>query len=183
MPEDKVFKTVASIAATHRRNHPVDDDPDTPLFDLQAASVGRFIGKDVLPRDWVLKDFIAKGMAGLLISPGGTGKSQLLLELAVDVATGQQYFSPWAPSVPGQVVIISAEDEEDEVHRRFARLVRQFAADPDGGARIRLLAENLYIVPRVGESNLLTHEQDGEIVPTALVDRLLQTLAPLRTSG
>lgn len=179
LADGKVVKTVGSIASTHQRKHPSVEDPDTPLFDLQAASIGRFFGKDVKPRDWVLNDCIAKGTAGMLVSPGGAGKSQLLLQLAFDVATGHKYFSPWAPSKPGQVVIISAEDDEDELHRRCDRLLRNMGSDPDAGPRLHLLRENLYIVARVGENNLLTQEQDGKILPTALVERTYQTVAQL----
>ena len=56
LDEPKVIATVASLAGTHRRNHPVIHDPDAPLFDIKAASVARFIGKDVPRRDWVLED-------------------------------------------------------------------------------------------------------------------------------
>src|SRR5437773_1600427 len=141
LDETKVRDTVASIARTHARNHPSQEADDTPLFDLDAASVARFIGKDVPPRDWVLEDWLPRGKTALLVAPGGTGKSQLVLQLGYAIATGLDKYSPWKPGRAGQVVIIGAEDEEDEVHRRFERLFRADVTTDDAEQTLQLLRD------------------------------------------
>lgn len=45
LDSEKVRSTVANIARTHKRNHPPVVDNDTPLFDLNAASVSRYFDK------------------------------------------------------------------------------------------------------------------------------------------
>ena len=134
LPDAKIRETVASIARTHARNHPLEEVDDTPLFDLDAASVGRFIGKPVPARDWVLENCLPLGKVGLLVAPGGTGKSQLILQLGYAIATGLGKYTPWKPGKAGQVLIICAEDEEDELHRRFDRLL---TSDVQGRGRKR----------------------------------------------
>ena len=119
------------------------------------------------------------GKTALLVAPGGTGKSQFVLQLAYDIATGHQRFSPWAPIKAGQVLIIGAEDEEEEYQRRFARLLEAHALACDANDYIAALGENLYIVSRVGEDNLLTRARGKEVSQTGLDERIAKTVGPL----
>jgi RecA-family ATPase len=79
-------------------------------------------GKPVPAREWLVDDLIPSGTVTLLGGDGGTGKSLLSLQLAAAVALG----SPWiGRSVAGgKAVYISAEDDEDELHRRIADVAR-----------------------------------------------------------
>jgi RecA-family ATPase len=97
--------------------------------------------------------------------------------LAFDIATGTKRDSPWAPGPAGQVVIIGAEDENEEFHRRFDRLLQPSVLDRDLIDTIDLLKKNLFIVPRVGEDNLMTSDHGGEVTHTGLVDRLALAVA------
>lgn len=179
LPEDKVVATVRSIFKTHQRNHPADEASDGSLFDLEAASVSRYFDTDPPQRDWVLNDCIPLGKTVLLVAPGGTGKSQFVLQLAVDIATGQQRFSPWAPSRVGQVVIIGAEDEDEEFHRRFRRLTDGSLVEHNAHLAYAALRRNLYVVSRVADDNLLTFDDGSEIRQTGFVERIADAVKPL----
>ena len=157
----------------------MEEVDDTPLFDLAAASVGRFIGKLVPARDWVLENCLPRGKAGLLVAPGGTGKSQLILQLGYAIATGLDKYTPWKPGRAGQVLIICAEDEEDELHRRFDRLVGADLLRQEAEQVLHHLDTNLFVVPRVGMDNLLTRADGNEVKQTGLVERLAMTVAPM----
>lgn len=100
-----------------------------------------------------------------------------MLQLAWDIATGTQRYSPWAPGRAGQVVIIGAEDENEEFHRRFDRLLQPSLLDPDMVETTERLARNLFIVSRVGEDNLMTSNHGGEVSHTGLVDRMALAVA------
>jgi RecA-family ATPase len=52
-------------------------------------------------------------------------------------------------------------------------------ANPDAGSLLKTLRENLYIVPRVGEDNLMTKERDREVQITPFVDRLIKTVTSI----
>lgn len=176
LSDDEVRQIVSSIARGHARRHPADANADTPLFDLPTAGVRRFLRNEAPPRQWVLENCLPLGKAALLVAPGGTGKSQLLLQMAYDVAVGSQRRSPWRPAGAGKVVILSAEDEEEELHRRFRRLAREDLTSSDGQSVVRLLEENLFVVPRVGEDNLLTREKDRTVAATNLGRRITKSL-------
>ncbi len=175
LPEEKIRSSVASVARTHARNNPSKPSGDYPLFDLAAASVARFIECEAPERDWVFVDCMPMGKAGAVVGTGGTGKSQFALGLAYDLATGRQRYSPWRPAKARKVFFLSAEDDEEELHRRFRRLACE-DLEADNTEVLRLLSENLRIVSRVGEDNLITREDNREVVQTDFIDRLVKTL-------
>ena len=102
-----------------------------------------------------------------------------MLQLGYAIATGLDKYSPWKPGQPGQVLIIGAEDEEDEVHRRFERLVRADMSSMDAEQTLQRLRDNLLIMPRVGEDNLFTRDDGRDVRQTGLVERIANTVATL----
>ena len=178
LDDPKVTTTVASIAATHQRNHPLDQDPDTPLFDLEDARVDRFLDCDPPPREWVLIDCLPLGKVGLLVAPGGTGKSQLALQLAVAVATGTGLAGWWAVGEKGPALALFAEEDEDELHRRLRAILRARSSSPDYEAFVADLRENLYLKSMTGADNLMTKaEAGGSVTRTDIAERLCATVA------
>lgn len=185
LDEAKVLDTCRSIELTDRRQHPeraalrdAHADPALlpPLFDLADAAAGRFVGCTPPPRRWVLKDFLPLGIAGGLVSPGGVGKSQFLMQMAYAVATGMPLAGHWNVGEPGAVLMLCAEDDEAELHRRFGRIHRQLgqagSSDVDAAWRSRL-----FIRSTVGTDTLMTVKgQNREVIRTAWPERLLRVL-------
>jgi len=149
------------------------DSPE-PLFDVDAYRAARFLDRPPPEQKWVLVEFLPAGIVGLAVAPGGTGKSWFLVQLGVSVATGLPLAGAWEVGTTGSVLILSAEDDEDQLHRRVARLIEHLGADatPEVIARLR---EKLFIVPRVGEDNLLTSTDPDtrEVGMTLLLQRLI----------
>ena len=101
-------------------------------------------------------DFVLPGLrsgnAGILASPGGVGKSFLILQAAVQIASAVQFMG--FDTKHGRVVYVSIEDEEDALHGRFNAIIEQFL--PNDADR-ETLYENLIIhCPTPGEIDLLT---------------------------
>lgn len=120
-------------------------------------------GRAIPAREWVVPDRVPRNTVTLLSGDGGTGKSLLMLQLAVAVATAR----PWLglPVVAGRVIYLSAEDDEDELHRRLADIVRAEGLELDtlGNLTLRSLA---------GEDALLAVEGAAELEETALFQEL-----------
>ncbi|MBY0135568.1 ATPase [Paracoccus yeei] len=74
-------------------------------------------GKEVPARNWLVPGLIPSGTVTLLTGDGGTGKSLLALQLATACALGK----PWLGKTVagGRDLFVSAEDDEDELHRRL----------------------------------------------------------------
>ena len=107
-------------------------------------TAARFLGREVPPIEWLVEDLFGQGRAAVLAAIGGLGKSFLTLDLCVKVAAGPQFGVPqkwFGHSVLGEgsVVFLTAEDDENSVHRRLNAIT-----DPEALARA---AERLHVIP------------------------------------
>ncbi|MGQ0511546.1 MAG: AAA family ATPase [Betaproteobacteria bacterium] len=180
LDDEKVVSTCASMQQTHLRKHPASQPAAQggeviELFPIADARVERFIANPPPPRRWLLKECLPRGKVGALIAPGGTGKSQFLLQLAVSVATGEPFLGLEIDE-PGGVLCLFAEDDEDEIHRRLHNITQQFSRRSDLDAEFfpRLKA-NLHLKSMVGRDNLMTSADrvSREVTPTNYAERLL----------
>jgi hypothetical protein len=174
---DKVRRTVESLAKTDARNHPERyKGPLTPLFDIAEADISLLLRTSPPARRWLLRDMLPLGIVGMIVAPGGTGKSQFVLQLGVTVATGIALCDVWQSSERGKALLILAEDEIDEVHRRLDRIVMELI--PDHPAMAADLRQGLLIKSMTAGNNLMTRAQrHGDVGATDYVDRLLMTVA------
>lgn len=110
---------------------PVDPDP-SPLFE-DYLDLGALLSAPPPPLDFVLPGLLG-GTLGVLVSPGGAGKSMLALGLAACVAAGRSLWGllPSDPA-PGPVLLLSAEDPRPILAHRLHALVDV----PCGGAGLR----------------------------------------------
>ncbi|AXQ15375.1 helicase RepA family protein [Shewanella algae] len=103
------------------------------------------------PLDFVFPGF-KSGTVGALVSPGGTGKTMLALQVAVTVATGADLLnlsdmdSAWR-LVTGPVVFLTGEDPADVLNGRFHAIGRHL----NTGQR-EAMYNNLAVAPLVGFS-------------------------------
>ena len=153
-------------------------DPVKPLFDVQDASVRGHLERVPLPRRYLLNDCLPAGKVGSIVAPGGTGKSQLVLQLAISVATGLPLAGgAWGIGESGGVLMLCAEDDVEEIHRRLYYTAR---ATKDGAMPenlISLLDRRLFVRSMVAENNLMTVVEavHGNIYRTEYTDRLIAT--------
>ena len=135
---------VASFIAAAPRQGARPEKISLELPDWQAS---RYAG-DVPRQQFLVEGSIPLGVVSVLAAMGDTGKGMITLDLALSVATGKPRAVSVSPepmalggavSAFGTAVVITAEDDEDEVHRRLERL------DPE---RARLKQpERLIVVP------------------------------------
>jgi phage/plasmid primase-like uncharacterized protein len=81
--------------------------------------------KDPPPKEWLVENLLEKSKPALLAAIGGVGKSMMALDLAIKISQGQGTWFDHPISKGGNCVIISAEDDLVEIHRRINAL------DPD----------------------------------------------------
>ncbi len=74
------------------------------------------------------------GRVGLLVAAGGAGKTMALAQLAVAIATGTTWLGYWGPERPGRALMLLAEEDDDEVHRRLYFASRSAHRIPTDGA-------------------------------------------------
>ena len=102
--------------------------------------------------------WLPRGKVGMLAAPGGTGKSQALIQLALCVACGPASERNWLDYFPipddarGPVVLALGEEGERDCHRRIRHVVDTLnytAAERDA------IRRNLYTLPLAGRPSAL----------------------------
>lgn len=92
--------------------------------------VGRGVLQDVIdagaiakpPKlEMLFKGVLPKEVVGIFAGPGGVGKSRLVMQMCVALASGQD-FGPFQPVAPSRVLMLNIEDDYNETWRRFYRL-------------------------------------------------------------
>lgn len=141
-------------------------------LDLSNASVCNLLDCPPPPRQWLIEELVPSNIVGLLAAAGGTGKSMLALQLAVSIASGVSFFG-FPASKRGQVLIMSAEDDREEYHRRLAAVVNELGKDNLHSSGVKAgIRENLFVLDRVGKDNRLTEKRLSAVQKTSLVDQI-----------
>jgi len=92
--------------------------PGAERFDNDATSISFIFDTEPPPREYLIPDFMPATESGLLVAAGGTGKGHLQIALAVSMALGFD-FGGYSIPKPRGVVLVSVEDDRNEMHRRM----------------------------------------------------------------
>lgn len=103
-------------------------------------NLSRYLG-EVPTQKFLVEGLFPLGVTSIVAAMGDTGKGMLLLDLALKVASDTDQICGFGSLVKehGSVVIFSAEDDADEIHRRLERL------DPEGNRA--KYQDRVFIVP------------------------------------
>jgi RecA-family ATPase len=113
-----VINSIRTAFEKYRAGTTSDPDQDSePLF-LPAT---RWAGKPVPAREWHVADLIPANQVTMLSGDGDAGKSLLALQLAVATAAESRWIGRQIDK-PGPALVLSCEDDENEMHRRCAAI-------------------------------------------------------------
>lgn len=117
---------------------------------------------DIPPRQWIVKDILARNFVTALIAPSGAGKTQFLSQLALAIASGQGEAVGFEIKEPTKVWYWNQEDDMDELRRRLAS-----GAQAHNISRNRL-RRNLFVDSGVGKPLMLVARDPntGIVKPT-----------------
>jgi RecA-family ATPase len=128
----------------HRQTNGGDDGwHELPAIDL--ADVARWRDREIPEIVFTIADLVPQGMVTLLTSIGGAGKTLLLQSAATVIAAGRQSFLGKG-AVVGRAAGIFAEDPEDVLHLRQARINEHLGIDYDRIAG-RLFLQSYFGLP------------------------------------
>ncbi|MGJ0454099.1 MAG: AAA family ATPase [Methylocystis sp.] len=168
---------------------PDDHDAYNPMGEAAPQSNGRdqkpapTFKKIINPADWegvpvperryCVPGYFPHGQVCLLSGDGGQGKSLLALQLAV----ARQMGADWIGLMPepGKTLLLSAEDDGEELHRRLDAVRSFYGASWAELAGIRL-------IDLVGEDSVLAALMKGRIEPTEMYRALDAYMADFKPS-
>ncbi len=151
----------------------IPDRPDIPdyivpaeapaTFPLRAA--GELQGVEIPRRRWLVPGRIPMRAVTILSGDGASGKTTILLQLCDAVVRG----ADWLDAVieeQGPAMFVTAEEDNDEVHRRLAAIVQH------RGHSFSDLGD-LHFSCLTGEESLLSvGMRDGSLRPTPLFEKI-----------
>jgi RecA-family ATPase len=117
------------------------------------------------PIEWLVDSFIPLAKPGIIAAVGGVGKSLSMIQLALGVATGGNW---WGKPImqKGSSVIFAAEDDLNEVHRRIESL------DPKGERFKSQYDVYVFPIPEQKEPLILLREEGVTSQAQELVEEL-----------
>ncbi|MEM7473236.1 MAG: AAA family ATPase [Pseudomonadota bacterium] len=151
----------------------------------QFYSSAKLAGRDVKPREWLVHGLIPQKTVTLFSGDGGTGKSLLAYQLAAGVCTGRGWIGK--ATAQGRVIYMSAEDDDDELHRRLDDILRADGRNYEDveGLTLRSLAGEDALLAIDGQVSLLQSELFNELdkraadeAPTLIVIDTLADVYP-----
>ena len=146
-----------------------EEDKDIDGEDRLFRDVADWHGRPVPERKWLLDGVIPMGAVTLLSGDGGNGKSLMALQLAASVASGTAWLGRDVRC--GKALFLSAEDPEDELHRRMVDVANAQALSLDG------YEGNLLVCSLVdGDPILAELDKTKVLKPSALYKKLLKTV-------
>jgi len=165
--------------ASGPEDYGTDDAPDArhepadpPLQWIDMSSWDRI---PVPERKWAIRDRVPLNQAGLFSGEGGTGKS--IIEMMKDVAhvAGKD----WLGSMPemGPAFYLGAEDDDDELHRRFAAIAAHY-----GTTFKNLIDGGLHVLGLLGQDATLcaVSGKSGRVEVTGLYRQLREAAGDIK---
>ena len=127
------------------------EEPDPPQIHRTALAIEPiFVGDlngEPRKREWIVPDWIPKGVVSSLSGDGGMGKTLIAQQLLYAAGVGGKWLGLDVPPTRGLGVF--CEDDEDELHRRHNAIKTDLGHPADNPFT------DTWIWPRVGYDNLL----------------------------
>lgn len=97
-----------------------DSDPPVDGPTIVATPFVTPVFFEIPPRPWILGRWLLRGTITTVIAPGGTGKSALMVAMALSLATGRQLIGKTVWAHPQRAWLWNLEDDRDELTRQIA---------------------------------------------------------------
>jgi len=146
---------------------------DNPFSSKYFLNINRFLTKEAPDQNYLVDKFLVEQTTFVLVAQGGTGKSYFMLQLAMCLAAGDNFFDMSIP-LNKKVLCVFGEDDPDEIWRRF-RAVYKGLTDECRELNEELLEQNLLLISDNGNSLRLLNN-DGKGTPSVNTEYLTQTI-------
>src|SRR5262249_12381570 len=135
--------------------------PPIPYVDI-----AKWIDAPVPQRRWALLNRIPAKNVTVLSGTGGIGKTILAQQLAASTVLSREWFGV----VPeqGPVIFVSGEEDEEEMHRRFADIIQDLDMSYQD-----LLNGGLHLIDKAGRNAMLAcPDPSGVLITTPFLKQL-----------
>jgi KaiC/GvpD/RAD55 family RecA-like ATPase len=153
----------------HERIKAAQSGAELDRFDLSRGRTDMQQAASPPPRDWVQKDLLPAGKAGVLTGFGGTSKTMFAIHIAIGLAIGRD-FTAEIDIPPGASLLVLGEEDQEERDRRVGAVLTHMQAPP---AQWLTVAERVCAWPMAGVNIRLTDMSEGAVRETVVVDAII----------
>ncbi len=118
-------------------------------------------------RRWLYSHHLIRKFVSCTVSPGGLGKTSLVLVEAVAMASGRPLLGITSPEGPLTVWVINLEDPQEEIERRVTAILLHYKIDPEEIAGRLFLDSGRHLKVVVAEVT-----RNGTVIMRPVVDAL-----------
>jgi hypothetical protein len=155
---------------------PLDDDAPAarkpvPLPRIEARPFEWIDPAEIPRREWLLGRHLIRKFVSATISPGGIGKSSLVIAECLALATGRDLIGH-QPHGRHRVWYVNLEDPYDELQRRFAAAALHYGIEPkelDGWLFVNSGREGSIVIAR--------QDRNGVTIVEPMIDSLRETIS------
>jgi RecA-family ATPase/5S rRNA maturation endonuclease (ribonuclease M5) len=164
-------------AVEEKEEPPAEEEKETPPPPAETpplfCDITAWCTREAPERKWAVHERFPLRNVALITGEGAVGKSILLMQLTAAHVLSRDWLGTLPE--PGPVIYLNAEDEEDELERRFAAITAAC------GASLNDLKSDLHLLPLAGKDAVLGHpDRNGLIKPTPLFTRLKEAARDIR---
>lgn len=162
-----------------------DETPSEVAFDWRPIkALGPWFTTEPPPRKWILTrdgaGALAIAIVGMLVAPGGRGKTYLALQLALSVATGRRWLEHFEVAEPGRVLVALAEEDDGEIQRRLYQIGCGLGLSDE---EIADASERIFPLGLKGKDvKIVESDAAGNVRRTRLHEKLLKSVAEHKPS-
>lgn len=140
-----------------------------------------WLAASIKPREALLrypgndrKLMMPRGEVCSLVGSDGVGKSRILMQLCLAIATGKPFLDSYIPEAPGRVLYICGEEDDEEIMRRLFYAITD--ADMLAPEMISLIGKNFRSLSQKGRDTRLQQE---DLTETVIAKELLQAISAM----
>jgi RecA-family ATPase len=130
------------------------------------VEISKWIGAPVPLREWAVLNRVPARNVTVLSGTGGIGKTILAMMLAAAVVLNREWFGVIPDQ--GAVIFVSGEEDEQEMHRRFADIVQHLDVSYQD-----LINGGLHLIDKAGRNAMLVcPNPSGVLITTPFLEQL-----------
>jgi len=142
----------------------------------QLGEANWWMADSIKPREALLrypgddnKLMMPRGEVCSLVGSDGVGKSRILTQLCLSIATGSHFLDTYIPEAPGRVLYICGEEDDEEIKRRLFYAIKD--ANLQKSEMIKLIGKNFRSLSQKGRDTRL---QTNDLSESDIAKELLQ---------
>jgi hypothetical protein len=157
----------ATIARATNSIQPKEPEHNAAIPDLRDGEICIDFGIPK-PRDWVIEDLLLAGKSFVLAGLGGVSKTQLAIQLAVNVAIGQCFQGRAIDG--GNVLLMLGEEDREEISRRISAFAKREKYNVND---VQCIKDRVRAFGLVGRDMRLLLKERSSLIATRVSDDII----------